>query len=121
MPPTSSRARMSVGVPDGGPSMPLTGWSTTGGDLRVPHVVGMHALQLLPLLVMALTTLREVGRRTLRGTPAPSGQRLLARPGPPPTGRHVRTRLPYGPGPPDAPATAPDTCNRAGEHPLRGG
>ncbi len=44
----------SVGVPDGGPGMPLTGWSLTGGDLRIPHFLGMHGLQLLPVLAMLL-------------------------------------------------------------------
>ncbi|GAA2796681.1 hypothetical protein [Crossiella cryophila] len=47
----------SVGVPDSDPGLALTGWSSTGGDLRIPHFLGMHALQALPLFLLLLTAL----------------------------------------------------------------
>ncbi|MFG3708645.1 hypothetical protein ACGF7U_28500 [Micromonospora sp. NPDC047670] len=63
-----------VGVPDDGPSMPLTGWAATGGDLRVAHFVGIHALQALPLLAWLLMML---ARRYPRLVPSAARIRMI--------------------------------------------
>ncbi|MGP3687766.1 hypothetical protein ACTVZO_24260 [Streptomyces sp. IBSNAI002] len=45
-----------IGDPDGH-GMPLTHWSVTGGDFRVPHFFALHGIQVLLLLTLALTAL----------------------------------------------------------------
>ena len=45
-----SRMNHSVGAINDNSNWFIVGWSKTVGDLRVSHFIGMHALQLLPLL-----------------------------------------------------------------------
>jgi hypothetical protein len=59
-----------VGGPDGGAGLAGVGWSSHHGDLRVPHFLGLHGIQLVPLASFLIArrrsfTLRQRVRLTI--------------------------------------------------------
>lgn len=58
--------RHTVGAPDGGPGLPFVNWSTSYGDLRVAHFLGIHGMQLIPLVAVLLTRLQPAWAESRR-------------------------------------------------------
>ena len=45
-----SKLTHTIGAIDGGKGIPFFNWSVNAGDLRIAHFIGMHALQVIPIL-----------------------------------------------------------------------
>jgi hypothetical protein len=54
------------GTPSDAVSVPVVGWSLDGGDLRVAHFFGLHAMQILPLAAWLLDRAVSSDHRALR-------------------------------------------------------
>ena len=54
----------SIGVEDGGAGLPFVNWSTEGGDLRVAHFLGLHAIQIIPLTAYFLKSREGINEKS---------------------------------------------------------
>ncbi|NUS92183.1 MAG: hypothetical protein HOQ36_07170 [Nocardia sp.] len=66
--------RQDIGAPDAVAGMPITHWSTVGGDLRIPHFVGLHGIQ---VVLAAVVLLIWCAARYPRLRPARTRSRLI--------------------------------------------
>lgn len=54
----SAQIGHTVGLADGGKGLPIVNWSTIGGDLRIAHFFGLHAIQAIPIFALILEKLK---------------------------------------------------------------